>query len=433
MSPPDERAGGSHQRRPRPTAERADYYGRIHESPVRASESAPRGRIIPSEDGRDDELPETEPADPSWGQITALPDREATPLAGEAVDPDALSDVFLRCNCGECYESLSDPLAEGGIAALNAGKTCPDPAPVAVGKAGEIYRAYAVGEVRNEHWSDKLSAARNRYRRIMTTDRELVAEYDGLTTVLLTFRLSPVTREVKVVEDGWLPPLTLDHDLHRRWGDVVKAIRYRVGRKLGLRYEHVAVTAGTRFHATPHRHCLLWIEDPKDLVTAELFEGVMDIHLESTPTAYPEDHEITEGRGGCVSVYHDPPLRPSTANGWGNDDPRQGLGTPAAVYVGSQLPHLSALGDLPTLTDSPNDDSGSGGGESSSGADDYGHIHETLAAEGEDVATAEYRLQRVAEQTAATAWNSPHNWFSTSSGVLDADESCEAVETQNEC
>ena len=338
--------------------ESQDHYGRTDENLPRNENQSTK-----TDDGSPFAAIAGEPADPTAVEVGNLPDRESTPLASRNFDPTNLPAPFVQCGCGECL-SMDDPLADSGVPEAMAIDTCPEPMPVSVGKSGEIYRAYAVAETQRPDWTDRRSRARNRYRRVMNADRRFRREFD-LTTVLLSLRLSPIT------DDGrWHSSLRLDTWLHEPASLIRKALRYQIKRKRGLDYEYVTVTAGTSVCATPHRHILLWIDDPHDKICAEMFSDVIDKHVTKVPTAYSEDHEITEGRGGAVSVETDPSVHLSEHRA---DSAEYGHPqTLAATYVATQLPHLDALQ-----------------GENNS----------------------------VANQTAAVCWCSPYNWFSASRGV----------------
>lgn len=370
-----------------------------------------------------------EPADPPPQRVADFPNREDASLASDNYDAADLPRPFQVCGCGDCPWYV-DPRKRTGIEGLQgmAADICDDPRPMTVGEAADSYRQFALNEIATDDWTDKLGAARNRYRRIMEADRRYVREYD-LTTVLLSLRLSPTTREDDDVADGWHPPLRLDGWLHEAWSSVRSAFDYRISDKLGLDYEYVAITGGTDYHATPHRHVVLWIDDPDDDVTADLFSGVVNKHVEQVPTAYPRDHEATAGRGGCVSVSTDPPLVPSTADGWASDDPRKGFGTLAAQYVGAQLPHLDALGDVATVIDAADGDGDDGGtrfsaleaalgeGEAGGGgaeADGYDQSRKSQPSSEEASGTF---IPEVAAQTAAVAWCSSYDWFTSSASV----------------
>lgn len=419
--------------------EAADDYGQLPKN----QSSSPTGSTGTRFSVLAEALPE--PADPPPRRAADLPNREDAPLASDNYDATDLPRPFQVCGCGDCFSVFGYNPAYGCSDTPMAADICDDPRPMTVGEAADAYRQFALNEIATDGWTDKLLDARNRYRRIMEADRRLVREYD-LTTVLLSLRLSPTTREDDDVADGWHPPLRLDGWLHEAWSSVRSAFDYRISDKLGLDYEYVAVTAGTDPRATPHRHVLLWIDDPDDAVTGDLFSGVLNKHVEQVPTAYTRDHEATDGRGGCVSVSTDPPLVPSTADGWASDDPRKGFGTLAAQYVGAQLPHLDALGDVATVIDAADGDGDDGGtkfsaleaalGEGGAGggdgeADDYDQSRKSQSSpqsspqspsqtddqpDQSEEANGAY-IPDVAAQTAAIAWCSSYDWFTSSANV----------------
>jgi hypothetical protein len=192
------------------------------------------------------------------------------------------------------------------------------------------------------------------YAGILDTDRQLRDAYNGLTTALVTRRLSPLDDSGE-----WLEPLAIERQLHdeaaRR--SFTRAIRYQLR---DYDYQYVGVTAATTTAATPHEHVLIWIDDPDDVVGVEHFRPAIEKHVEKVHNAYDEDHPIqADGRGGAVTIYHDPPLVDHVPDAIDEafdrvrkhsdavDDDATAIpaNTAGAQYVASQLPHL-VVGDV---------------------------------------------------------------------------------------
>ena len=277
----------------------------------------------------------TEPADPS------VPDHEARqglPLAPKSVKVDRIP------------KPLTD--AEG---------------PLSVKEARESYlrtqRASWTADGRT------LKYERHRYEvypRILGADRHFQEKYDGLTTVMLTRRLSPLD-----ANDNWLTPWECDMMLHG--GKVNKAIRKALNYQLGgFEFEWIAVTAPTRSAGTTHEHIYLWVDDLENDIAPDNVIPVLGKHLKYCANAYQRHHRFrADGSDGAITVEHSPNLTTSrTAS--------QGENTVGAQYLASQLAHLP-IGDYfdSNRENPPN----------------------TLL------------------EGAALAWASPHYWFRASAGI----------------
>jgi len=262
-------------------------------------------------------------------------------------------------------DQLPDPFVEDG-------------ASMTVAEVGETYL-----RVQRSNWKDgALTSKYERhlselYPRILGADRHFQREYDGLTTAMLTRRLSPL-------DDGgdWLTPWQCDEMLHG--GNVHKSVREAIDYQLwGREYEWVAVTAPTRSAGTPHEHIYLWIEDPDNGVGVEQFETALGKHLKYCANAYENDHRYrADGTNGTITVQHDPPLvkqsNDKVAERVVSGDTPPRTNTRGAQYLSSQLAHLP-LADYY--------------------AEDRSNPPQTLF------------------EGAALAWASPRDWFRHSRGV----------------
>jgi hypothetical protein len=260
---------------------------------------------------------DTEPADPDACDHGA---RRALPIAPDTVKLDR----------------LPDPLVEEG-------KT------LTVDEAGEAYL-----KVQRHNWkSNKWTSAYERhkyqtYPRILEADRHFRNEYEGLTTVMLTRRLSPLddTR-------NWLTPWECNEMLHG--GKVHRSVRDTLAYQLGnFEFEWLAVTAPTRSAGTPHEHIYLWIDDPDDEVTTDHIGPALDKHLKYCMNAYEKHHRYRpDGTDGAITVQHSPDcidsiparicriLEESATYEINGELPNN---TRGAQYLASQLAHLP-LGD----------------------------------------------------------------------------------------
>lgn len=220
------------------------------------------------------------------------------------------------------------------------------------------------------------------YPRIHEADRQLRQRYDGLTTGMITRRLSPIDDD-----DQWIPPLKIDDQLHdtRTW----RSVRRCLSRQLAeYEFEYIAVTAPTESAATPHQHIYLWIDDPGDEISATDFGPVLDKHLKHCPNASEKHHQYElDGSDGAITVQHQPESvdytaaevrRFNEASDSTNGEGYLRKNTAGAKYLATQLAHLP-LGDrYDASVDNP---------------------------------------PQPLLEGAAIAWASPHNWLRTSTGV----------------
>jgi len=300
---------------------------------------------------------DVEPADPTSADPAA---RRSLPLAPDSVKTARLPKPFV-----------SD---KGGV--------------LTVEEARETYL-----RVERSNWeSDSRTSKYERHRfgvypRILEADRHFRVEYEGLTTAMLSRRLSPLDDN-----RDWLTPWECNEMLHG--GSIHRSIRGAISYQLdGFAYEWVAVTAPTRSAGTPHEHIYLWIDDSENEVTTEHFAPALEKHLKRCPNAYEEHHRIrASGNGGAITVQHSPALIGNIpAEFWNIRDQSQTyketgsvvVNTRGAQYLASQLAHLPP-GDYyrECMDDPPNP-----------------------LLEG-----------------AALAWASPYNWFRGSKGVPMLDE-----------
>lgn len=286
----------------------------------------------------------SEPADPDdFDHAT----RRDIPLAPDSVKPDRLPEPFVE-----------------------------DGEPVTVAEAGITYL-----RVQRANWNDdSLTSKHERhkhetYRRILEADRHFQREYDGLTTAMLTRRLSPLDET-----GSWLTPWVCNEMLHG--GSVHRSVREALNYHLGnFTFEWVAVTAPTRSAGTPHEHIYLWIDDADDEVTVDHLSPALDKHLKYCENAYQEHHRYRpDGTEGAVTVRYDPPVVTEYPESLSEILERSipYPNTRGAQYLASQLAHLPI-------------------------ADYYPEDRETPP--------------QALFEGAALAWVSPRDWFRASQGV----------------
>ena len=288
----------------------------------------------------------TEPADPSTPNHAA---RQELPLAPPSVK----------------VSRLPEPLRDGDK-------------PLAVGEVREKYlrtqRASWTADGRTSKYE------RHRYQvypRILEADRQFQENYEGLTTAMLTRRLSPLDDN-----DNWLTPWECNEMLHG--GTVNKSVRQALNYQLGeFSFEWVAVTSPTRSAGTPHEHIYLWIDDPENDVTPNHLVSALGKHLKYCANAYQKHHPYrADGTDGAITVEHSPRIVESVPEKiHGILEETEGSARPntaGAQYLASQLAHLPLADYYDGQRENPPDPLLEG---------------------------------------AALAWASPHRWFRTSGGV----------------
>lgn len=182
--------------------------------------------------------------------------------------------------------------------------------------------------------------AKQQYRRGMALDRQLLAEYENPTTVLLSLRMSPP-------DAGRLTMLTA---LKTAADATITQLRYRLQNAPDApcdadEWQYVAVFAGTEERATPHLHIYVWVDAD---VSRERFEPVVHKYVEKCEFA-PDDGTGNRPDEGAVRVRGNGDERvPRVDDGTLNptDCEYAGRNSQGAVYVLTQLPHLRAVDQM---------------------------------------------------------------------------------------
>lgn len=183
---------------------------------------------------------------------------------------------------------------------------------------GENTSANRNGFHRGRQWYDRRNYARGK-----EMDRQLLAEYENPTTVLLSLRVERVVPN-RVSLLGELPAAlepTLD------------ALRYRLDKHTD-RWEWLLVLAGTRQYATPHAHIYLWTEGD---ISREAFQPVVQRFVESCEYA-PADMRGNLPEGDTISIRgtEQTDTIPRTEDG----------GSAGATYALTQLAHLPEVDSM---------------------------------------------------------------------------------------
>jgi hypothetical protein len=229
--------------------------------------------------------------------------------------------------------------------------------PVTVGEAGKTYlKTDQWNRNSNTYTSKHQYHLRELYPRILEADRHFQQEYSGLTTAMLTRRLSPLDDNYE-----WLTPWECNEMLHG--GKIQRSIRDAIDYHIDAEYEWLGVTAPTRSAGTPHEHIYLWIEDPDDTVTVGDLKPARDLHLKHCQNAYKRHHKSQgDTKGRAITVQHSPEQvgeipkkimsvleHSETYNRTGNAPPN----TAGAQYLASQLVYLHLADFYDAARDDP--------------------------------------------------------------------------------
>jgi hypothetical protein len=240
-----------------------------------------------------------EPSDPPWIDHEK---RRQTRLAPRGYE--GLSKPFYECGCGDCSDAV-DPLADESELfrdVANAVDVCPDPRPVAVGKAREIYLAYQKAAWNDPHKTSRLEHTQDRNGRMLGAERHILSEMEDPTMIFLSLRLSPV--EEQYGERRWIPPSILGD----RLGDAWQNVRAVLGPQLrDYESQYAAITAMTTSAATPHRHAAIYVDDPDDEVGIGVAESAVQSHVNNCKGAHPEDHPVEPDQSDAGMIFHDIP------------------------------------------------------------------------------------------------------------------------------
>ncbi|AXG08616.1 hypothetical protein DU484_01400 [Haloplanus rubicundus] len=243
-------------------------------------------------------------------------------------------------------------------------------------RAREAYLVYQVSSYNSDDRTSALERTRVKHGKLLGAERDTFQQFEDVTQIFLSLRLSPIGRSGR-----WLEPVKLDNRLHDSWGNVRDVLDYHLR---DYDSEYVAITATTVSAATPHRHVLVYVDDPDDEVAVEVAQAAVDSHVRNTDGAFAEDHPVEPGERDAGMVLHDPPRADEVSEDtWLyvlDQRGREAFPMTAATmqYVANQRPHWS------------------------------------LAPFCEDGKTGD--PQSIKLEGGAIAWATPHNWLTSSRG-----------------
>lgn len=249
---------------------------------------------------------QTEPADP---RDIDHKQRRQTRLAPN--DYDGLSELFYECGCGECNDSV-DPLADDSNAfrdVFTAKEACPNPRPVTVNKAREIYLTYQRSIWKKKPWRSQLERTQDRTGRLYGAERSVLSRMESPTLLFLSLRLSPI--EINGDSRKWIHPSILADRLGDAWENVKNVLYHQLK---GYDSEYVSIIATTDSAATPHRHVVIYVDDPNDEVGIDVAQSAIDSHVSNCKGAYSENHPVKRGDRDAGEVFHDIPKADEVSN-----------------------------------------------------------------------------------------------------------------------
>lgn len=185
---------------------------------------------------------------------------------------------------------LPDPLTEGDD-------------PLTVGEAATTYKMINQGQRNDPGRTTDYERAKYHYARILYSDRHFQHEYDGLTTCLLTRRVSPRDPETREVLSRYEVAELLNVSALRR--SIRETIDYHLD---SFRYSWCAVTTPGDRTGTPYEMIYLWVQDPENEVTTDHLGPAIERHVERCPAAIEWEHRYrVDGSGDAIRIEHDPP------------------------------------------------------------------------------------------------------------------------------
>jgi hypothetical protein len=207
-------------------------------------------------------------------------------------------------------------------------------------RAREAYLRYQRVATNDGEYPSLLQETRAQHGRLLDAERQVLDRMTDPTLLLLSLRLSPV--ESDNGDRYWVHPTRLDERLHDAWEPVKKKLRRRLSE---FNSEYVAVTAPTREAATPHKHVLVYAEDPENEVGIEAAQSAVESHVNNCKGAYEKDHPVEEGESDAGIVLHNPPIAEKVPDDTilnilhYNDDEVPQMNTVQMLYVANQRPH----------------------------------------------------------------------------------------------
>ena len=324
--------------------------------------------------GQSKHLPDSEAGDPETVDHTA---RGSTKLVPSDYDIHELPKPLVECGCGDCSEQ-ADPLADDSYVFRDvcyAQQKCSEPSSMSVERASEVYLIYQQAAKNDPIKTSLLERTRNQHGVYIGAEQKLRERMDDPTVIFLSLRVSPT--EVQHGRKRWIPPVALDNRLSDSWRNVKSVLDYQLD---DFWWEYCWVTATTDSAATPHRHVVVYVDDPNNEVSIEIPRAAVNSFVNNTQGAESSFHSVESEQSDAGNIFYDPPLaeKANESRAYGiHGDPYR-IPTVHLYYALNQRPHWA----LENVYDGTSD------------------IH----------------ANSVDVQGAAVAWASPNNWLGSSDG-----------------
>ena len=248
-------------------------------------------------------LPDSEAGDPDTDSINHS-ERRSTRLVHSSFDTHQLPKPLVECGCSKCTDSV-DPLADESHVfrdITSAKESCPSPRPMTVERASEAYAVYQKASLNAPDRISELERTQSRHGRILGGDIELRDRMENPTLILLSLRVSPIHRENG--RRQWIHPVTLDSRIADSWENVRSTLSYHLKDHW---YEYVWITATTSSAATPHRHVLIYVDDPDDSVGIEVPRAAVSSFVNNTQGAEHGFHQVEPNQSDAGIIFHEVP------------------------------------------------------------------------------------------------------------------------------
>ena len=321
-------------------------------------------------------LPDSEAGDPDTDSIDHQ-SRRSTRLVHSSFDTHQLPKPLVECGCSECTESV-DPLADESHVfrdVSSAKESCPQPRPMTVERAAEAYAVYQKASLNAPDRTSELERTRNRHGRLLGGDIELRYRMDNPTLIFLSLRVSPI-----LIQNGrrqWIHPVTLDSRIADSWENTRSTLSYHLK---DYWYEYVWITATTSSAATPHRHILVYVDDPDDDIGIEVPRAAVSSFWENTQGAEHGFHTVEPDTSDAGIIFHEVPRAEESFKSHPVKYDPTAWAKPSVpiYYMANQQPHW----ELKNLYDG----------------------------------TTDVSVNSTPIEGAAIAWCSPNKWFDSSNG-----------------
>lgn len=244
----------------------------------------------------------SEPADPRRVDHVA---RREVRIAPPDIGVTNLPKAFIECGCGSCPDVV-DPLAGDDSVfrdLRSAREECSEPQPVTMERAREAYLRYQKAAENGGEFPSLLQRTRAQHGKLMDAERQVLDEMGDPTLLFLSLRLSPIEHD----NDNryWVHPTRLDERLQDAWEPVKRKLRRRLA---GFDFEYAAITSVTTSAATPHKHVLIYVDDPDNEVGIEVAQSAVESHVNNCKGAYEDDHRVEKGNSDAGIVFYNPPV-----------------------------------------------------------------------------------------------------------------------------